>query len=285
MAKPRAKKTTKPKAKPDEAPAPPIDSTAAAVWEALDALATWGRNPRVITQTDVDEAVASFLRWGFGDAMVGWTDNRTIYGGHARRLGVRKLLSGAVKAPDDWETKTALWTCEVDAKGFVKRDTFAFTGSPGVGYVPIRWCAFPSLAEAEAYGLRDNRPLGADDEQALAALVRELDVQEVTLAAIGFEADDLAALRALTADDEPPSDAGGRDETGAGDDADGGPHPGDMDAGSGVTRTAPLPVVKFGKHKLVCSKQDGADFEARIAAYVAAKGTTHGLVRRMIDAL
>ena len=200
------------------APAAPEPSEAAAVWEKVDDFNTWGRNPRVISEEDVNEAVTSFLRFGFGNPMVGWSKNRTMYAGHARRLGVKKLLSGVVPYPQNAPPTDHLWTCKIDNNGLIKRDSFRFTGSPGASYVPIRWCDWPTESEAEAYGLRDNNPLGADDEDLLRALIQDFDAQGVSFEGVGVDEEELAELRKGAAEAEAnfeAEDLGGEDSDSA----------------------------------------------------------------------
>jgi ParB-like chromosome segregation protein Spo0J len=144
-------------------------------------LKPWVHNPRR-NDHRVPEAVASLRRFGFGAPIVAWRSAGRIVAGHARLKAVLAILKD--------------------------EPTFAFPDAPGPGLVPVRFVEFASEAEANAYALRDNNPLGEWDDT-LPLVLAELDRAGADLTGLGWserEVDDLLRKAEGALDDLPPAD-------------------------------------------------------------------------------
>jgi ParB-like chromosome segregation protein Spo0J len=139
---------------------------AAAEWLPLVALRPWVHNPRK-NDHRIPEAVASIRRFGFGAPIIAWKSAGRIVAGHARLKAMLAILK--------------------------EEPTFAFPDAPGPGLVPVRFVEFANEAEANAYALRDNNPLGEWDET-LPHVLAEIECAGAELAGLGWtehELDDL----------------------------------------------------------------------------------------------
>ena len=84
---------------------------------------------------------------------------------------------------------------------------FVPAGAPGAGLVRALIYSFPTRAAADAYGLADNRlaEIADPDEDAVAAILRELDADGFSLDGLGWQDGELEALLKV-AETEPPAD-------------------------------------------------------------------------------
>lgn len=140
--------------------------TTAAEWVPCTILRPWLQNPRR-NDDRIPEAVASLRRFGFGAPIVAWRSAGRIVAGHARLKAVLAILK--------------------------EEPTFTFPDAPGPGLVPVRFVEFTSEAEANAYALRDNNPLGEWDDT-LPHVLAELERAGAELTGLGWsegEIDDL----------------------------------------------------------------------------------------------
>lgn len=167
----------------------------AAEWAHINDLVPWAENPTAIGEAEIQEAISSFKRFGFGAALVGWGSRRLLVGGHVRRRAVIRIVG--------------------------LEPSFTFDGSPGPGWVPIRWVEFSSEAEAHAYALRDNNRIGAYDEELLKAVAQSIEAAGSDLDGLGFDEEELEKLRAQAdeagasgSDGAGEGEGGGSDEGG-----------------------------------------------------------------------
>ncbi len=173
------------------------DPSPAAEWVHLDDLKEWDRNPKRRTEGDIREAMGSLRRFGFCAPMVVWGSRQMLVAGHARRAAMVRILR---QDPD------------LDGKGGSNpelaeknRKLGESLNGPSPSHAPVRVREFTSMAEAEAYALRDNKDFGKDDDEALAAILKDLSAGGTDIDGLGFEEDELAKL---FGEEEPEQTAG-----------------------------------------------------------------------------
>lgn len=118
-------------------------------------LVGWARNPRV-NEPAVPAVARSIERFGFGAPVVARPSDRRVLAGHTRLKAAAQL---------------------------------------GLATVPVRWLELAG-AEADAFALADNRlgELAEWDDAGLAAVLRDLRVEEVDLAGLGWNGADMDGL-------------------------------------------------------------------------------------------
>jgi len=133
-----------------------------AVWWRLEDLDPWGENPRAYTKQAIASLAELIRRHGFNEIIGAHWPTRRIVRGHRRRLAMRLIWS--------------------------EDPTFALNGSPGPGYVPVRFAGGPWEGPdgAERDALADNRAQedGAWDLDQVGRLVIRWTEEGDTLAEI-----------------------------------------------------------------------------------------------------
>ena len=129
----------------------------AAQWVAIDKLMPWADNPR-INEHAVEDVAKSIQRFGFASPIIARTENNEVIAGHTR-------LKAAIKL--------------------------------GLDRVPVRFMDLDP-ADARMLALADNRvaELADWDDDALAAILKELDADGLDLDGLGWDDDALADLLA-----------------------------------------------------------------------------------------
>lgn len=161
-------------------------SVAAAEWQDIREMAEWDRNPRKRTDADIREAMGALRRWGWCAPMVGWSSRKMLVAGHARRLALLRIL----KQDPALDGKGGV-NGELAEKNRRLRESLA---GPSMFHVPMRMREFSSLAEAEAYALRDNRAIGADSDEEVGAILRELAEGGTDIDGLGYTEEQLNSL-------------------------------------------------------------------------------------------
>lgn len=174
------------------AQAAPTAPKAAAEWVHIDELKAWDRNPKRRTDADIREAMGSLRRFGFCAPMVAWGSRRMLVAGHARRAALQRALK-----EDPMLDGRGGANPELADKNRKLRESL--TG-PSPHHAPVRLREFSSVAEAEAYALRDNNDFGENDDEALGAILRDLSAGGTDVDGLGFDQDELSKL---FGDDEP----------------------------------------------------------------------------------
>ena len=82
---------------------------------------------------------------------------------------------------------------------------------PSPNHAPVRLREFSSVAEAEAYALRDNNDFGENDDEALGAILRDLSAGGTDVDGLGFDGDELSKL---FGDEDPDEGQGAGDDSG-----------------------------------------------------------------------
>lgn len=159
---------------------------AAAEWVHIDDLAAWERNPKKRTEADIREAMGSLRRFGFCAPMVAWGSRKMLVAGHARMAALRRIL----KQDPTLDGKGG---ANVDLAEKNKRLRESL-GGPSAWHAPVRLREFSSMAEAEAYALRDNNDFGENDEQALSAILKDLSEGGTEIDGLGFSETEMAEL-------------------------------------------------------------------------------------------
>lgn len=151
-------------------------------WEPMGALPRWERNPNRHPDSQVEHLAASLRRFGFVNPVVvvdieeeGVSEVRA---GHGRLLALERVLS-----------EDPAWTPRNAPSGAVPGD------------VPVRRVSLATRAEADAYGVGDNRlaELAEMDVEALSSLLGDLTTADVSLDGLGW---DDAGLQALLAEEK-----------------------------------------------------------------------------------
>lgn len=152
----------------------------------------WDRNPRKNDKASI-EVTGSIVRFGFGAPLLARPGGALI-AGHTRLKAVA-LLPGLWKKTKPAER--AMWSA--DARALATDDH---------PVVPVRFLDL-SEAQARALALADNRISGEWDDDALAAILRDLDAAGEPLAGLGWSDDELKALiDGLDEDTDNPSGGG-----------------------------------------------------------------------------
>jgi len=127
----------------------------AATWEPIDSLTPWDRNPRR-NDSAVPEVAKSIERFGFGSPILARESDRVIIAGHTRWRAAQQL---------------------------------------GLDKVPVRFLDLDP-AEAHALALADNKlgELAEWDDEALAAILRDLQADDVDVAGLGWDSDEIDAI-------------------------------------------------------------------------------------------
>lgn len=159
---------------------------AAAEWVHIESLKSWDRNPKRRTEGDIREAMGSLRRFGFCTPMVAWGSRTMLVAGHARRAALARIL----KQDPELDGKGGA-NGELAEKNRKLRKSLA---GPSAYHAPVRILEFSSMAEAEAYAIRDNNDFGENDEDALGAILRELSAGGTEVGDLGFDEDELGKL-------------------------------------------------------------------------------------------
>lgn len=143
--------------------APPADPTQLpAVWWRLACLDPWQENPRIYTREVIRSLADKIIRYGFNTLIGAHWPTRRIVRGHRRRLAM--LL---------------IWT---------EDPAYAIPGSPGPGYVPVRFSggAWDGIDGSEGDALADNREQenGVWDHQVLGTLIARWETEGAEIAEI-----------------------------------------------------------------------------------------------------
>jgi ParB-like chromosome segregation protein Spo0J len=140
-------------------------------WVPLSEVIAWDRNPKPHDTANIAEIARSLVRFGFAAPLVVWHSTGRVVAGNGRLQAAALLL-------------------REDAGRLLATD------APGPGLVPVRFVEFASEAEATAYGLVDNRltEVNPMEEQAVAALLRELEAEGADIALPGWSESALEAL-------------------------------------------------------------------------------------------
>ena len=148
------------------------NATPAAEWVDILSITPWDKNPRK-NDAAVDEVVKSINRFGFGAPILARSADRVVIAGHTR-------LKAALKI--------------------------------GLDKVPVRFLDLDP-GEANALALADNRlgELADWDDEALAALLREMDADGTEMDGLGWSDDELREMM------EPDGDLDGDSATSSGD--------------------------------------------------------------------
>lgn len=154
---------------------------AAAEWIAIDDLVPWDKNPRRHAPEKVKEASKSLRRFGFVNPVVTWGGR--LVGGHMRRRAMLAILRDDPKLEKSRNAKLRA----------------TLTG-PTVRHLPVRCGQFDSEAEANAYAIRDNNPLGEWNDESLGDVLRELPDELVDI--VGFSEKELQRLVPEIGDDD-----------------------------------------------------------------------------------
>lgn len=203
------KKTTKKKAAPAEAHA------TAAVWMLAKDLVPWIENEKIrLNKGEVDGMMALLKKHGFWEPITAWEDapQCTYEDGRVQATGHR-ICSGHLR------TKASL-------RLFREAKRFAFPGSPGPGYVPVRMGPFESEGMFEEQAVIANYHLGKWIAGGRDDLLKKLMSNGADIKGMGVESDVLAGLMADAADvdlgavGEDDDDDDGGNGNGGGEDAD-----------------------------------------------------------------
>jgi ParB-like chromosome segregation protein Spo0J len=162
-------------------------ATPAAEWVALDALEPWDRNARQHSDDSTRKLVAGIRRFGFLVPLTAWRAESRIAAGHGRRLAMLALLR--------------------EDPAFIPRNA-----PPGVGpgMVPVMFEDFATEAQFKAFAIADNRQAknAEDDDEAVAAVLAELDAQGIEFDGMGFDDDEIAELLNPESDEDDPFEGG-----------------------------------------------------------------------------
>ncbi len=192
-------------------------------WVPLADLKPWTKNARQHSDDSTRKLAAGIRRFGFLVPLTAWRAEQRIAAGHGRRLAMQALLS---------EDPT-----------FVPRNA-----PPGTapGMVPVMWEDFASERQFEAFAISDNRQAknAADDELAIAEVLRALEADGLDFDGMGFDDEELLDLLAAGANElvEPDDDD---DEV--------------PELEDGPADSQPGQVYQLGPHRLVCG--DSTDEE------------------------
>lgn len=158
----------------------------AATWEPIDSLTPWDRNPRVNDHAAEDVA-RSIKRFGWGAVLLARTEDRRCVAGHTRLKAIPILTVWYEKEKDDSE-RLAAWHPEA-IKVVTER------------VVPTRLMDLTD-AQAKQLALADNKlgEIAAWDDEALAAILRELDSSGDDVLATGFSQPEVDVLLGAWAD-------------------------------------------------------------------------------------
>jgi site-specific DNA-methyltransferase (adenine-specific) len=138
------------------------------------------------------------MRFGFAAPVVVWASRGELRAGHTRLKAVRFLQANRPVYDDDgdlagWEDRPAHDPFHVPAG---RGEDGSYLLAPTPDSVPVRRMEFASRAEADAYGLADNRlaELADWDEEGLKAMLDELSELDTDLDGLGWSDDELAEL-------------------------------------------------------------------------------------------
>ena len=234
------------------APQPMPDT--ATVWLPLKGLTPWAKNPRK-NAAAIPKVAASLRAFGFVAPVVVWKEGARMVAGHTRLAALRSILA--------------------EEPGFIPKGA-----PPGVlpGMLPVRFHPFASEAEADAYGIADNRlnEVAEWDQTVLDSLLDGLDADLVTLAGFTLELPVLPGLNDTAPLVPAPASAP----------AQGGPARDDIQLpGMGApTNTVEL-AVRFGTYRFTMTQAESAVFVAAFEAFKARTGTYDGFIGSLIARL
>lgn len=158
--------------------------TPAAHWIKIDEINPWKRNPKKHDKKDISEARESLRRFGFCAPMVHWPQQNLLVAGHARMAAFKSILQ------EDPELSAE--------QNKILRSSLQ---GPTIRHVPVRQRDFDSLAEAEAYALRDNNDFGVKDDVLLGEIVRDLAASGTSVSDLGFSEAELERMFRVTGQD------------------------------------------------------------------------------------
>lgn len=241
------------------AAAPPTDQApladALAVWLPIVQVRPWDKNPRVNTAA-IPRVAESIRRFGFVAPAVVWREGDRLVAGHTRMAALASIL--AVEP------------------GFIPRGA-----PPGVlpGMLPVRFHAFASDEEADAYGIADNKlnELATWDEGKLQDLLEGMTAPLLDLTGFSLELPELPGLSMTAALGAPVGAAPG---TGA---------PGEKDelklsprsSGKSVTERC----IRFDGFRLAMTEPEGDQLRASLEAFKARTGTYDGFMAYVLTRL
>ena len=185
-------------------------------WVPLADLKPWVKNARQHSDESTRKLAAGIRRFGFLVPLTAWRAEQRIAAGHGRRLAMQALLS---------EDPT-----------FVPRNA-----PPGTapGMVPVMWEDFASERQFEAFAISDNRQAknAADDELAIAEVLRALEADGLDFDGMGFDDDELDDLLALAGEEATDLDEADDDVP-------------EVEEGEADSQLGE--VYQLGPHRLVC---------------------------------
>ncbi len=158
----------------------PTAALVAATWEPIDSLTPWDRNPRVNDHAAEDVA-RSIKRFGWGSVILARASDGRCVAGHTRLKAVPILTTWYEAEKDDPE-KLAAWHPEA-IKVVTER------------VVPTRLMDLTD-AQAKQLALADNKlgEIAAWDDEALAAILRDLGDSGEDILATGFSQPEVDVL-------------------------------------------------------------------------------------------
>lgn len=204
-------------------------TTQPAVWWRLEELEPWGDNPHHHPEAQVEGLAAGIEAGGYGSPMEAHWPSRRIIAGHGRRLAMLALLA--------------------------RRPDFQIPGSPGPGWVPVRFRG-GTWRQAREAALFDNR-IAEEAEwerRTLARVMREFraedpDLDNLTATTAFTEAQIASLLR----------DATGRSPNEIGDPGPAAPLPTDRPASSAAGQ-----VYRLGPHRVACGSNLDGELTGRL---------------------
>ena len=222
------------------------------VWLPCAALTPWAKNPRK-NAAAIPKVAASLRAFGFVAPVVVWKEGARMVAGHTRLAALQSILA--------------------------EEPTFIPKGAPPgalPGMLPVRFHPFASEAEADAYGIADNRlnEIAEWDSAALDGLLDSLNVDLVALSGFTLE---LPVLPRLNDTDPLVSGSAQASEAPIRDDF---PLP-NMGAPTSTVELA----VRFGRYRFTMTQAEAALFVAAFESFKARTGTYDGFIGSLIARL
>lgn len=241
------------------APAPPPESPpladSAAVWLPIAQVRPWDKNPRRNDKA-IPKVAESIRRFGFVAPAVVWREGDRLVAGHTRMAALAAIL--AVEP------------------GFIPRGA-----PPGVlpGMLPVRFHAFASDEEADAYGVADNRlnELAEWDETKLQDLLEGMSTPLLDLTGFSLELPELPGLSQTTALGAPPGSPVGALFAASDDELKLPPR----SSSKSVTERC----IRFDGFRLAMTEPEGDKLRAALEAFKARTGTYDGFMAYVLTRL
>lgn len=161
---------------------------AAAVWLPRELVSRWLKNPRKNAKA-VPRVRLSMERFGFIAPLCVWTSKNRLVAGDTRTISFDELVA---EHGDGWMPR----------------------GAPGPGLVPVRFHEFADEAEADAYGIADNKlgELAEWDQAKLEDIVEEFAGDRELFDATGLDHDEFFADPGDSAPTRDPDSGGESDD-------------------------------------------------------------------------